>query len=576
MSETRGDPKPGEPGPAKPQPGESKPDQPVPAARPPNSSRREFLIGAATAGVAGAGGVFAARALGGTRLSANALARSSPTRRLAFARPVWPRSGTGNPTGADWTALKRRLHPQALVRPGEPSYIQASRLFQTRFDSLEPAGIAYCRSSADVATCLSFVRAFDIPVRLRCGGHSYAGWSTVTGGLVIDISAMNTARFSQDASGHHTVAVGAGLDLIHFYSELAARGLAVPAGSCPTVGVAGLTLGGGVGVLSRLYGLTSDNLEAVRLVTASGAVLDCDDSHDSDLYWACRGGGGGNFGVATSFTFRAHRMDRLHVFSLTFAWPDAARVVGAWQAWAPHAPGRLWSSMQLSARFGGPPALSVGGTFAGPPHRLARHLDDLYSRIGTGPSTEFIRQQAYLNAMLLEADCSAIPLHACHTGPGGQLPRVPSFAKSDFFTRPLNESGIRVLLAGIERLRGIQGAAGGLGSVALDACGGAINKPSPTATAFVHRNALFLAQYSTAWTSRGARSGVDNQHRWLRAYYRSLRPHASGQAYQNYIDPELANWRHAYYGANYERLTEIKSTYDPRNLFRFPQSIEPV
>jgi hypothetical protein len=557
------------------------------AKQPPGSTRREFLIGTATAGAAAAGGAYAVRALAGTRLSARTLpAPASPTKRLAFARPVWPLSRSGNPTSADWTALKRRLHAHSLVRPGEPSYNQATRLYEPRFDSVQPAGVAYCHTPADVATCLSFVRTFDLPFRVRCGGHSLAGWSTVASGLVIDVSAINTVSFgesqasnhvvSDHAAEHPTVTVGAGLDLIHFYAELAAKGLSVPGGSFPTVGIAGLTLGGGIGVLSRLYGLTSDNLKAVRLVTADGSVLDCDDSHDSDLYWACRGGGGGNFGVATAFTFRAQRVDRLCVFTLTWPWPDAARVLRAWQSWAPHAPDRLWSSTQLSARLGGQPSVSVSGTFVGPPHGLTRHLDELYDRIGTGPSTEFIRREAYLSAMLLEADCSAIPLYACHTGPGGQLPRVPSFAKSDFFTRPLDKSGIRALLAGIERFGRIRGAVGGVGSVTLNACGGAMNRRSPEATAFVHRNALFLAEYSTSWTSRGAPISVNNQHHWLRACYRSLRPHASGQAYQNYVDPDLANWRWAYYGANYGRLTQVKAAYDRGNLFRSPQSIEPA
>jgi FAD/FMN-containing dehydrogenase len=571
-----GEPKPDKPKPADPAPGKPKPADPATVEQPPPSSRREFLIGAATAGAAAAGGVFAARALGGTRLPIKTLAaRAAPAKHLAVARPVWPMSGTGKPTSADWTALQRRLHAHTLIRPGQPSYVLARQLFEPRFDSIEPAAIAYCHTSADVATCLSFVRTFGIPVRARSGGHSYAGWSTVADGLIIDVSGISSVSFRDYGPRYHTVTVGAGVDLMHFYAELAARGLSVPAGSCPTVGIAGLTLGGGVGVLSRRYGLTSDTLEAVQLVTASGSVLDCDDTHDSDLFWACRGGGGGNFGVATSFTFRAQRLDTLQVFSLTWPWSDAARVVHAWQAWAPHAPDRLWSTMHLSAPFGGPPTLSVGGTYAGSQPGLAGHLDDLSFRIGTGPATEFIRPESYLNAMLLEADCAAIPLHSCHTGAGGQLPRVPSFAKSSFFTRPLRSSGIRALLAGIERLRGIQGAEGGLGTVALDACGGAMNEYSPTATAFVHRNALFLAQFSTTWTSRGARSGVDNQHRWLRAYHRSLLRHASGQAYQNYIDPDLADWRWAYYGANYDRLTQVKTAYDPTNLFSFPQSIEP-
>jgi FAD/FMN-containing dehydrogenase len=175
--------------------------------------------------------------------------------------------------------------------------------------------------------------------------------------------------------------------------------------------------------------------------------------------------------------------------------------------------------------------------------------------------------------MLVEAGCATIPLGACHTGAGGQLARVPAFAKSDFFTKPLNRRGIRALLSGIEKLGAIRGAQGSSGSIAFDALGGAVNRVHPTATAFVHRDALFLAQYYTSWQWPGTRSGVANQHSWLRSYYNSLHPHASGQAYQNYIDPELTDWQQAYYGANYPRLTQVKAKYDPGNLFSFPQSI---
>jgi FAD/FMN-containing dehydrogenase len=527
------------------------------------TSRREFVVGAGTASVAAVGAVFATRALGRTRLPAP----SSATSRVAFARPA---STARKPSRADWAALRKHVSTRKLIRPGDSGYSQARQLFEPRFDSLEPAGIAYCRTSADVATCLSFVRKFKLAVRVRSGGHSYAGWSTVTDGLVIDVSAMNAVSF-----GAGTVTVGAGLDLIHFYASLADKGLAVPGGSCPTVGIAGLALGGGIGVLSRLLGTTSDNLTAVELVTADGSALTCDDARNSDVLWACRGGGGGNLGVVTSLTFTTHHLSELCIFVLTWPWSQAARVVSAWQSWAPHAPDALWSTMQLSADFGGGPALSVGGTYAGAPDGLARHLDHLYHQVGSGPATAFARQEPYLDAMLVEAGCSAIPLEACHTGPGGQLPRVPSFAKSDFFTTPLTTGGIRALLSGIERIRGIQGAAGGIGSVALDACGGAMNRPSPSATAFVHRDALFLAQYSTSWTSPGAQSGVASQHHWLHSHYRSLHRHASGEAYQNYIDPDLRDWQHAYYGANYPWLKLVKATVDPANVFQFPQSIRP-
>lgn len=539
------------------------PDQPTPSRQvrddnAPSSSRRDFLVGAGTAGVAAAGAVFVTRALGRTRLPA-------PARRVAFARPV---ATAAKPTRADWAALRKHLSTRTLIRPGERGYGQARQLFEPRFDSLAPAGIAYCRTPADVATCLSFVRKFRVPVRVRSGGHSNAGWSTVNRGFVIDVSAMNSVSF-----GASTVTVGAGLDLIHFYAALAAGGVAVPGGSGPTVGIAGSALGGGFGALSRLYGTTSDNLTAIELVMADGSVLTCDSARNSDVLWACRGGGGGNFGVATSLTFQTNPLTELCVFALTWPWPQATAVVSAWQSWAPHAPDALWSTLRLAAGFGGEPTLSVAGTYAGPHHRLSRLLDTLYSQVGAGPDSAVATQESYLDAMLLGAGCSAIPLRACHTGPGGQLPRVPSFAKSDFFTSPLSRRGIRELLSGVERIRGIQGATGGVGSVTLDACGGAMNRPSPSATAFVHRDALFLAQYSTTWTSRGSRSGVANQHHWLHSYYRSLHRHASGEAYQNYVDPDLTDWQDAYYGANYPWLKLVKATVDPANVFQFPQSI---
>jgi FAD/FMN-containing dehydrogenase len=474
------------------------------------------------------------------------------------------------PTAADWDALRRKLSTHELIRPGQPRYDGAKELFDPRFDYLRPAGIAYCRRPADVAACLAFARRFGVTVRPRSGGHSYAGWCSATGGLVLDVSRMN-----HFAVGPDRVRVGTGMGLIDFYGRLAAHGLAVPGGSCPTVGIAGLALGGGVGVLSRQYGLTSDNLESVQIVIADGRTLECNSSEHSDLYWACRGGGGGNFGVATSFTFRTHHLRRLVLFYLTWPWSHAARVVHGWQSWAPHAPDALWSNMHLSAAPGRDPAISVGGTYVGSVSAAASELHKLYARVGSRPSAPFLSEEPYLNAMLVEAGCSDLSVLECHTAPTGSLPRVPSYAKSDFFTTRLPPSGVRALLRGIERMRGVRGAAGGVGAIAFDAFGGALNRVSPSATAFVHRDSLFLAQYSTSWRYPGSSSGVANMHAWLRSFYKSLHPYASGQAYQNYVDPDLTDWRQAYYGANYTMLSQVKAKYDPHGLFGFPQGITP-
>ncbi|HEY2508569.1 MAG TPA: FAD-binding oxidoreductase [Streptosporangiaceae bacterium] len=474
-------------------------------------------------------------------------------------------------TAAAWNALRAKLSTGRLLRPGESGYASARLLFEPRFDNLTPAGVAYCATAADVAACLSFVRTFGIAVRVRCGGHSYAGWSSVSGGLVVDISAMDSFTVRPG-----TVRVGAGLSLLSYYAKLAARGLAVPGGSCPTVGLAGLTLGGGVGVLSRLYGLTCDNLEAVQIVTATGRVLECDASQHADLYWACCGGGGGNFGVVTAFTFRTHPLRRVLTFYLTWPWVQATAVVSAWQSWAPFAPDALWSNMHLGALTGGPPSITVGGTFVGSAASLDDQLAALYRQVGSAPSYSEVVERSFLDAMLYEAGCASIPQNACHTGAGGQLARVPSYAKSDFYPRKLSPAGIAAMVSGIDQLSRVHGTSEGAGTIAFDACGGAMNRVGPKATAFVHRDSLFLAQYSTVWTAPGSAAGIRNQHDWLLSYYQQMHRYAGGKAYQNYIDPGLTDWEQAYYGVNYPRLQQVKAKYDPGNLFRFPQSIRPA
>ena len=391
----------------------------------------------------------------------------------------------------------------------------------------------------------------------------------MTGGLVVDVSRINHFTVG---NGH--VVVGAGLDLITCYKRLAAHGIAFPGGSCPTVGIAGLALGGGVGVLSRQLGLTSDNLTAVQLVTTDDSVVTCNATSDPDLFFACRGGGGGNFGVATSFTIQTHKLTEVVLFFLSWPWSLAGRVVSGWQSWAPVAPDALWSNLHLTGPFGGgTPQVSVGGTFLGSVSGAVSELHRLYAKVGTAPSSTFVNNESFLNAMLVEAGCAGLSVPQCDTRPFGTLPRVPAYAKSDFFSRPLSASAIRTMVSGIARTSGIAGTAGGVGALAFDAFGGAINKVKSDATAFVHRDSLFLAQYSTSWTFPGSPTGVARQHRWLRSFYATLHPHANGEAYQNYIDPELVNWRQAYYGANYAHLAAVKATYDPNGLFKFPQAI---
>jgi FAD/FMN-containing dehydrogenase len=460
-----------------------------------------------------------------------------------------------------------------LLRPGTTHYTKASVISNERYAAVHPHAIARAVVEDDVVACVRFAARSSLPFALRCGGHSYAGYSTNTG-LVCDVRRLDTISVAAD---RRSVTVGAGVLAIDLITALAAHGLAVPTGSCPTVGISGLALGGGVGFAARAMGATCDTILAVRIVTADGRLRVADPKTNPDLLWACRGGGGGNFGVVTSFTFGTHPVGQIVLFFLAWPWSQAARVISAWQSWAPHAPDALWSNVHLAAAPGGSvPSIQVGGTYLGSIGAAAAQLEKLYAAAGSHPSSPFMENTSWLHAMLVEAGCASLTVNQCHLptqDPAGRLSRASEYAKSDIFTKPLSSHGIGTLLAGVEKFQRAGGAAGGSGGIAFDALGGAVNRVAPGATAFVHRNALFQAQYTTTWPLGSPAAAVARQHAWQQSFWQSMRPFASGQAYQNYIDPALANWRQAYYGANLARLTQVKAKYDPNRVFRFPQAI---
>lgn len=476
-----------------------------------------------------------------------------------------------HPGRLDWRALGRGLQGP-LVRPGRGDYETARLLFNERFDSVHPAAVAFCETPDDVKECIAFVRRYRAPLALRAGGHCYAGWSTGPG-LVVDVSRMGSVHVDAGRA-----VIGAGARLVDVYAALAEHGVSIPAGSCPTVGVAGLALGGGVGVVSRMHGLTCDAVEAIEVVTADGRLLRCDAHHHADLYWASRGGGGGNFGVATSFTFRTHPTRSVALAFLRWDWRHAAAVIQAWQEWAPHAPDALFSNAHLlSVPGGAAPKASVGAVLLGDQGELERLLDGLVGKVGAAPVSRVAESTSYPHAMMVEAGCSDEALAQCHLpwqARGGQLSRVAYAAKSDLVTRPLSTAGVDVVVREVERRQRMHGLAEG--GIAFDALGGVVGRVTPDATAFVHRNALYLAQYTATWGGDDPASVVERNLDWLRAFHKAMRPHVSGGAYQNYVDPDLADWKSAYYGANYGRLVRVKAAYDPDRVFRVPQGIPPA
>src|SRR5262245_4951717 len=267
-------------------------------------------------------------------------------------------------------ALARSLDGTVVPR-GTAAYAKAYPLFDTRFDAIKPRAIVFAETVRDVQSVIAWANRYGVRIVGRAGGHSYGGYSTASGAVVVDVTRMS--RVAANPS-KRTAVIGAGTRLIDVYAKLWEHGMTVPAGSCPTVGIGGLALGGGVGFSSRRLGLTCDNILGLTLVTAAGKVLVCNRSQHADLYWACRGGGGGNFGIVTSFAFRTHPVANVTTYRIDWPSADAVAAVDAWQRWAPHAPDALFSVFTLARG-----RVSSSGQFFGTEQQLRALLAPLAS-----------------------------------------------------------------------------------------------------------------------------------------------------------------------------------------------------
>jgi FAD/FMN-containing dehydrogenase len=518
---------------------------------------------------------FVRRSALGT-LGAGALAGCGAARRSAATASSTASSATtttttttaaGPPTAAQWAALRRSLSGE-LVLPAQAAYGEAKLVYDLRYEDATPAAVAYAASATDVQRLVEFARAHALAPIPRAGGHSYAGYSTGAG-LVIDVSRLNTVAVAGSRAS-----VGAGTRLVDLYSALAGAGVLVPGGSCPTVGIAGLALGGGVGVLGRRYGLTADVLESLEIVTADARLRHADGSSEEGLYWASRGGGGRNFGIVTSLEFATAPIPPLALFTLEYPWAAAAELFGAWAQWIAGAPDELWSNCLLLSA--GPSGLiaRVTGVYVGDVSALSTLVSQLRGAVGANPTTDFIGADSYLHAMLVEAGCAEITLAQCQLsapGTGGTLSRAAFAAKSAYLAAAPPAKGLEAIVAAVASFQSeLPGLGGGL---AFDAYGGAINAPAPDATAFVHRDALCQLQLSGSWGSGASGEQAAAVGSWLAETAAALGPYTNGEAYQNYIDPTLADWPAAYYGSNLPRLQQVKRAHDPDDVFSFAQSI---
>jgi hypothetical protein len=467
-----------------------------------------------------------------------------------------------------WDELAANLRGR-LIRPGTPGYPVARLGYNLRFDDVRPRAIVMAASAEDVSKAILFARDHGLRFAARCGGHSYGGYSLSTG-IVIDVSAMANVQPSPSSGA---VTIGAGANVIDVAAGLAPGGVVLPTGTCATVGISGLTMGGGQGVTGRRFGLTCDSLRAATVVLADGSIVTCDESNDSDLFWALRGAGGGNLGVVTSFTFATYPLSQVTAFGMSWSWSDAEAVLGAWQSWGPAAPAALWSSCRLRWIPGTGPVVSVSGAWSAAPAALPSHLEELASATPNPPSRSTLTMSP-LDAAKYFAGCSIYSIDECRLAiQGGRLSREGSLAKSDFFDGPIAPEVARAVIGRIEARGAAVALASHTAGVLFDAWGGKIAAVASDATAFPHRRARFLAQEFVTFDGAVQDAELEANRRWLTSMWRAFRSAASGFAYVNYIDPELRGWLNAYYGDNLNRLVEVKRRYDPDEAFRFPQSI---
>ncbi|CAL9376422.1 putative FAD-linked oxidoreductase YvdP [Streptomyces sp. enrichment culture] len=471
---------------------------------------------------------------------------------------------------ARWERLRRHLRGR-LVLPGDAAYPAAKQLSTAEFDAVDPTGIAYCADAADVALCLAFAQDAGLPLAARSGGHSAAGYSTTTG-LVIDVSRLASVTVSETSA-----TLGAGTQLVDATHGLAPHGLALSGGFCPTVALGGFLQGGGTGLLTRSVGVSSDTVTAARVVLADGrTVRACRDRHP-DLFWALRGGGGGNFGIVTSYEVTPTRIDTLSTANLTWRYDTAVDVLDAWARWIPDAPRALGGSAVVAlpdAAAGNVPVVSVLLSSTAGEEVLAAQADRLAAAVGTAPATRQLSTAAYRTAMMNLYGCGDYTVQQCHragSAPDAALPRA-AFAseRSRLFDRPPARAMWERAVARFDAVR----VPGQRHLLQVGALGGAVGDLARTDTAYVHRDALFSASFLGVI----AASGADDSDRaaareWTDAGFAVLDPYSNGETYQNFIDPRLENWRRAYYAENYERLVAVKRRYDPHGLFRFAQSI---
>jgi FAD/FMN-containing dehydrogenase len=442
----------------------------------------------------------------------------------------------------------------AIFTPSDDGYSEASRVWNGAHDGRRPALVVQCSGAADVIAAIGFARSNHLTIAVRGGGHSVAGFSTCDGGLVIDLSALSGVRIDLEAK---RATVGGGAVWADVDHETQAHGLATTGGLVSTTGVAGFTLGGGIGWLMRKHGLACDNLVGADVVTADGCLVHASETENAELLWGLRGGGG-NFGVVTQFELQLHAVGpTVYAGPIFYPAEAAGDLLRVFRAWCDDAPDDVTAIVNLTTA---PPLPVIPEAWHG--KKVAAFLAASAGPLSEGESLVApFRTVAEPIADLL----GPMPYNVIQTLIDPLWPKgINSYFKAT------NLSGLDDELIG--RLVELHLAAPGPQcEIHVHQMGGAVGRIADDATAFAERSMPFLLNAVTGWND----TSVGEAHRdWSRDVIGAAASASTGRAYVNFLtDPNAA--KTSYGEETWDRLVALKNEYDPRNVFRLNQNIEP-
>ncbi|WP_201766408.1 FAD-binding oxidoreductase [Litchfieldella anticariensis] len=447
-------------------------------------------------------------------------------------------------------SLGERLHGE-LILPADAQYDAARQVYNAIHDR-RPALIVQASDVADVMSCVAFARQHNLLLSVRGGGHSVPGFGTCDGGLVLSLERMRGIRVDPE---RHSVRAEGGCTWADLNHATAAFGMATTGGIVSTTGIAGLTLGGGLGYLARSCGLSCDNLLSADVITADGRFLTCSESYNEDLFWAIRGGGG-NFGVVTSFEYRLY--DVADILGGPTFYPLDAEVIRRYRALIAEAPEALGALLGITL---GPPLPFLPESWHGQPVVVV-----LTCWSGPGGEDEAIRERLSQLGPVLGQYVQRMPYPVINTLFDELLPAGLYHYWKGRFTRHLSNEAIDVHIDYGARIPCPQSA------TLLFPIDGACQRVAPDATAFAYRDASFATVLGPSWPDP---TDSERNIAWGRAYSQALQPYSEEGGYVNFMSSDDADRVHANYRQNYDRLAEIKTRYDPTNLFRLNQNIVP-